>query len=127
MNKRILATITILPLALAACGKPETITAGAPDDPTANQVKEAPPVKLPPALLASKTFRCKDNSLVYVDFFNDNQTATLKTSKTGEPTPLAASAAGQPFEGGGYTLTGTGNDKVVTIKKPGGAGQSCTA
>ena len=64
-------------LLLAGCNnKPTTIVGGGPADPTANQIAAAPPVKLPPALLASKSYRCKDNTLVYVDWFNANMTGT---------------------------------------------------
>ena len=34
--------------------------------------------ELPPAIAASKTYRCKDNSLVYVDWLSDNKTANVR-------------------------------------------------
>lgn len=114
-----------LSLVLAACGKPTTITAGGPADPDAEKIKAAPPVKLPPAVLASQTYRCKDNTLVYVDWFNDGTTANIKTKKDGAPTPLTAPAAGQPYAGAGFELTGTADAKAITVKKPGGASQAC--
>jgi hypothetical protein len=112
-------------LLLAACNtQPETITAGS-DDSDANT--SAAPVKLPPAMLASKTYRCKDNSLVYIDWFNDSVTANIRTDKGGTPTALTAPAAGEAFAGGGYTVSGTPDAKAVTVTKPGGAAQSCDA
>ncbi len=116
-------------LALAACNnKPTTIVAGGPADPTASQIAAAPPVKLPPALLATKSYRCKDNSLVYIDWFNDNTTASLHLKKKdATATHLTAQAAGQPFSGEGYELTGTPTSASVTYKAPGGGGQSCDA
>jgi membrane-bound inhibitor of C-type lysozyme len=124
-------TLSALPLAalalLAACDtKPTTIVAGGgPNDPTADQIKAAPPVKLPPAMLASKSYRCKDNSLIFIDWFNDNQTANLRLkAKTASPTNLAAPSAGAPYVGGDYTLTGTATSATVTLAK-GGASQVC--
>lgn len=115
-------------LLLAACNsKPTTIVAGGPADPDAEKLKTAKPVKLPPAILANKSYRCKDNSLIYVDWFNDNQTANLHLKeKTASPIPLAAPSVGAPFVGGDYTLTGNATSKTVTLKK-GGASQDCDA
>jgi hypothetical protein len=114
-------------LLLSACNsQPETITAGS-NDPDANAAASAPPVKLPPAMLASKTYRCKDNSLVYVDWFNDSVTANIRTDKGGTPTPLTAPSAGEPFTGGDYTVAGTPDAKTVTITKPGKSAQPCDA
>ena len=128
MQKPLLsALIALAPLSLAACGQPETITAGGVNDPTAGEIAAAPPVKLPPAMLASKQYRCKDNGLVFIDWFNDNMTASLKTSKDGAATALAAPAAGQPYVGGGYTLTGTAEASSISLTKPGGSTQACDA
>jgi hypothetical protein len=105
---------------LAACdSKPETVTGGV-SDPTANEVANAPKVTLPPALLSSHTYRCKDNSLIYVDFFDDKLTADLKMKKDGEATKLTAPEAGKPYEGGGHKITGNGS--TITYD-----GQSCKA
>lgn len=115
-------------LLLAACDtKPTTIVAGGPADPDAEKIKNAKPVKLPPAMLANKSYRCKDNSLIYVDWFNDNQTANLHLSeKTATPIQLTAAKPGDPFVGGDYTLTGTADAKSVNLKK-GSASQNCDA
>jgi hypothetical protein len=115
-------------LLLAACdSKPTTIVAGGPSDPDADKIKAAKPIKLPPAMLASKSYRCKDNSLIYVDWFNDNQTANLHLKEKGAtPTVLNAAKPGDPYAGGDYTLTGTATAKSVTLKK-GGAAQDCDA
>jgi len=114
---------------LAACDShPTTIVAGGgPADPDADKIKAAKPVKLPPAILANKSYRCKDNSLIYIDWFNDNQSANLHLKeKTATPVVLAAPSVGAPFVGGDYTLTGNAASKSVNLKK-GGAGQDCDA
>jgi hypothetical protein len=127
-----LKILRAMPLAalflLAACdSQPTTIVAGGPADPDADKIKAAKPVKLPPAILANKSYRCKDNSLIYVDWFNDNQSANLHLKeKAGNPIPLSAPKVGDPMVGGGYTLTGDANSKSVNLKK-GSSGQDCDA
>jgi hypothetical protein len=112
-------------LSLAACNsEPETVTAGTAD-PDAATLKEAPPVELPPMVTASRTYRCKDNSLVYIDFFNDNVTANLRDKKDGQPVVLKAPEAGKPFVSDGYTLSGNGAE--VELTRPGKGSESCKA
>jgi hypothetical protein len=112
---------------LAACDTtPTTIVGDGPADPDAEAMKAAPPVKLPPALLASKSYRCKDNTLVYVDWFNDGTSANFKQKKDAMPVALTAPAAGQPYVGGDVTVTGSADAKSITLKKGSGS-QDCDA
>ena len=113
-------------LLLAACSqKPEVIEQ--PDDMKAD-LATAKPVELPPALIASKTYRCKDNSVVYIDFFAGDKQANLRTAKDGTPTQLKAEQGGQPLVAdGGYSLTGTATSSEITLAQPGKASQSCKA
>ena len=84
----------------------------------------AAPVELPPSVKANKQFRCKDNSLFFVDYMSDDKTALLRTEKTGTPTKLTAPEAGQPFTAeGGFEVKGSGNDVTVTL--PGKGAQAC--
>ncbi|MHA6723283.1 hypothetical protein [Sphingomonas sp. RS2018] len=109
MIHRILpAAAALALLSVAACkGEPEVVDSRAPD-PLAEQLKNAPEVELPPAVKASVTFRCQPgNSLVYVDFFDGNKMAIVRSERGGTPTTLAAAESGQPFTGGGYTVVGT--------------------
>lgn len=127
MNKLAFSAPLALAALLAACGQPTTITSNGPTDVTAGEIAKAPPVKLPPALLASKTYRCQPgNTVYYVDWFNDGMTATLKTKKDGSPIALAAPKDGEPYLGGGYILTGTATATGVEIKAPAGK-LACTA
>ena len=119
---------TILPaaalLALAACQQPKTEVIDTNPDPMANQLASAAPVELPPAIKADKTLRCKDNSLVYVTFFQGDAQAIVRTEQGGAPTTLRAPAAGEPLVAeGGWSLTG-GPD-TVTLAQPGKPAQSC--
>jgi hypothetical protein len=111
-------------LLLGACNsEPETVTAGTPD-PDAAKVASAPPVQLPPMVTASRTYRCKDNSLVFIDFFNNN-TATYRTDKDGQPTTLTAAEAGKPFTADGYSVSGSGTE--ISLTAPGKGSTTCKA
>ncbi len=116
--------IKIMPLfaALAVVGcnsKPETFNDTVVDPQEAELANAAAP-ELPPMLKASRQYRCKDNSLLFVDFMTDDKTANVKATKDGPVTVLKAPEAGQPFvsEDGKTSLTGA--EAHVTYN-----GQSC--
>jgi hypothetical protein len=115
------ASIAALTLLAACNSEPETVSGG-PADPDAQAVANAAPVELPPAIVASKTFRCKDNSLVYVDFFNNN-TADFRTEKGGTATKLTSAGDGQAYTAEGHSVAG--NTDTTTIAYPGHGSQSC--
>ncbi len=124
MTRTTLAIALIAATALAGCNKQDhTITAG-PDE--GNQVANVAPIELPPAILASKIYRCKDNSVVYIDWLSDNKSANVRTSKNGEATHVAAAEAGKPMVAQGYSLTGTPTG-AITLTRPGKGSQSCHA
>ncbi|WP_420143132.1 hypothetical protein [Sphingobium sp.] len=110
---------------LSACNKndePEVV--GGPADPMAAQLANAAPVELPPSVKANKQFRCKDNSLVFIDYMSDDKTALLRTEKGGTATSLKAPEAGQPFTAeGGFEVKGSGNEVTITV--PGKGAQAC--
>jgi hypothetical protein len=111
-------------LPLAACNNgPETI-GDEKHDPQAAELAKAAPVELPPAIQATRTYRCKDNSLFYADFYTNN-TVHVRKERTGTPTTLTAPAAGQPYTAEGYSLSGNGTS--VTYSAPGQGSQSCKA
>ena len=113
-----------LALTLGACqkNKPEVIDTRAPD-PLASQLANAAPVELPPSMVASVTFRCKDNSLVYVDFFKGNTQANLKLKKTDTPIILKADKDGDPLAANGYSMTG--DQDAIKLTKPDGTTLEC--
>ena len=125
--KQYLPLISVAALALlSACNKndqPEVV--GGPADPMAQQLANAAPVELPPSVKESHQYRCKDNSLIFVDFLSDDKTANLRTEKDGAPTKLVAAEAGKPFEGAGYKVEGSG--KQITATLPGKSALSCKA
>ncbi|MDP9416219.1 MAG: hypothetical protein M3Q08_19425, partial [Pseudomonadota bacterium] len=96
-------------LSLAACSnEPEVVDAN--PDPQAAELAKAPPVTLPPAIKESKTYRCKDNSLVYVTYLADNVTAMVRDKQEEPPVAtLKAPAAGEPFVSEGFSLSVNGS------------------
>src|SRR5690606_7330930 len=68
--------------ALAACSSEEPITVNRYDA-QAEALANAAPVELPPAIVAGHTYRCRDNSLVYIDFYSNN-TATIRNQRGGD-------------------------------------------
>ena len=96
--------------ALAGCNsKDHTIVAGGPQVDDANVSNE--PVALPPSVAASKTYRCKDNSLIYIDWLSDGS-ARVKKTRDEVGTPVTP----------GTELKGDAKTTTVSYK-----GQSCKA
>jgi predicted small secreted protein len=110
-------------LTLTAC-EAETVTADGAPDPQAEALKKAAPVEAPPMIQASRTFRCKDNSLVYADYYTNN-TARVRTEKEGTPTVLTAANGQPPYTAEGWSLSA--NAAQVSLTAPGKGTQSCKA
>src|SRR6478752_2280326 len=103
MTRAPLLIMLVAATALAGCSKQShTITAG-PDEGDASANAEANAgVQLPPAIAASKVYRCGDNKLIYVDWLADNKTANVRTEANGTPTQVVAGEPGKPMTGGGF-------------------------
>jgi hypothetical protein len=114
--------------ALAGCNnKDHTIVAGPDVDNETNAAANVP-VTLPPAIAASKIYRCADNKVVYVDWLADNKSANIRTDQGGTPTQVSAAEPGKPMSApGGYSLEGSASAHSVRIAVPGHAAQSCNA
>jgi hypothetical protein len=95
-------TLTIMALAaaaaLAGCNSEDHTIVSDPagPDPMANSIDAN--VVLPPAISASKTYRCKDNSLVSIDWLSDG-TARIKSDTPGQGTTVTPGAEGSPLTG----------------------------
>ena len=114
MQRKATLLALVAAAALAGCdNQPETIEAGGPYDPNANLTANSGPVELPPAILASHPYRCKDNSLIYVDWMSDNS-ARVKASRGEVGTPVA-------LGGEAPVLTGDATAKTITYQ-----GKSCS-
>ena len=78
-------------------------------------------VKLPPAIVASHKYRCKDNSLISIDWLSDGTANSARvTPDGGTVVTLAQAEAAGPYAGEGANLTGDPQAQTVTYK-----GQSC--
>ena len=108
--------------ALAGCNAQDQNDAGAADE---NAADANAGVELPPAIAASKTYRCGDNSVIQVDWLSDNKTANVRTEQNGAPTQVTAPEPGQPMtSASGLGLKGTVAGPV-TVTLPGGASKNC--
>lgn len=116
-----LLLIAAASIALSACQK-ETIVQGG------NVVQpDVSNVVLPPSITATKTYRCKDNSVVYLDWLSDNMSANFRADENSAPVQLKATEAGKPMTAEGYSLTGDAKASSITITRPGKPSESCKA
>lgn len=124
MKQHILAAASLAAtLMLSACNsEPEVVDPRGPD-PQAEALKNAAPVELPPAIQASRTFRCRDNSLVYADFYTNNTVRVRQGSRTAEQTTLTAEGGNPPYRAEGWSISANADE--VTITQPGRGSQSC--
>jgi hypothetical protein len=122
MTKTALAAASLAAvLALGACSnEPEVLDPN--PDPRAGELANAAPVEAPPMIQASKTYRCKDNSLISVDYYT-NDTATVKEGSAGAPTMLTATDGEPPYVAEGYSLSA--NAPQVSYTAPGKGTRSC--
>ena len=119
-----LATAALLPL--AACNNHKAADQATNAAAAANETAaaNAAAVEMPPSIRVDKTFRCKDNSLAYVTFFEGDKQAVVKDKQDGPATVLKAENAGDPLTAeGGWKLTG--DEKGIMLTHPGKTALSC--
>jgi hypothetical protein len=139
MNKTILILAPLSMLALAACNKSETPATSEAD----TAATTAAPVELPPAITASGTYRCADNTILYVDFLGKNEAADIRVGdKAATATRVTAAAPAAPADpaaaapaaeaapagpmksaDGESSLSGEG--KQINVKLAGKGAQTC--
>ena len=124
---RNITLIALGSLALGACNsEPENLVGGGTPDPMAKELAGAAPVELPPAIAASKTYRCKDNSLVSIDWLADNKSANLRVGGATTPVQLKAAAAGGALTAAdGTSLTGNAAAGKVGLTLSGQSATTC--
>jgi hypothetical protein len=112
--------------ALAGCHK-HTIVSGPPADNDTNTAANAN-VQLPPSIIATKLYRCADNSVVTVDYLSDNKSANVRAGKDTSSTQVAAAEPGQPMtSANGYSVDGSPSASNAKIAVPGHPAQTCNA
>jgi hypothetical protein len=117
---RVLIALALM-ATLAGCDDADQARSDAANEAAAN----AAPIELPPSIIASKIYRCKDNSVVYIDWLSDNRSAQVRTEKNGAATSVTAPEPGQPMVAEGYSLTGAASDSSVTLARPVTGAQRC--
>ena len=122
MNHSFAAAAVAAIATLAACNTEPEVVQINKDDPMADALKNAAPVAAPPMIQASRTYRCRDNSLVYIDFRTDNS-AIIRTER-GQPPVATVTAEGgnPPYTGSGYSVSA--NAEEISYTSPRGT-QSC--
>jgi uncharacterized lipoprotein NlpE involved in copper resistance len=105
--------------ALAGCNNESQAEADAANEAAHNAANAN--VKLPPAIVASHKYRCKDNSLVAIDWLSDGTANSARvTPEGGTAVTLAQAEAEGPYTAEGASLSGDPKAQSVTYK-----GQSC--
>ena len=124
MTRTPICLILAAAAALAGCDNSDHNIVAGPDTGGANSAGN---VTLPPAIAASKIYRCSgDNSVIYIDWLSDNKTANVRTEQGGGPTQVVAPEPGQPMtEAGGMSLTGTAAASSVSVTLPGQRPKTC--
>lgn len=123
-------TLTIALLAaaaLAGCNKTPAANDTANAEANAANASANVAAEMPPAIAASKIYRCKDNSVAYVDWLAGDLTADIRDEQGGTATRLTAAKAGDALKAEGYSLIGLPTAKTVTITRPGKGEQACKA
>lgn len=124
MNRTLCSILVVAAAALAGCN--QSNRSNAANEAEANAANAAAPVELPPSIVATKIYRCKDNSVVYVDWLSDGKSANFRAEKNGPATHLVAPVAGEKMTAeGGAALTGSATGGPITLERPGKGSQVC--
>lgn len=145
MKKSFILLAPLSMLALAACNKSETPAADEAAG-TDTAATTAAPVELPPAITASGTYRCADNTILYVDFLGKNEAADIRvgdkaatavrvTAPVAEapaapaagaaPAPAAEAAPAGPMKSADGESSLSGEGKQINVKLAGKGAQTC--
>jgi hypothetical protein len=141
MKKTLLILAPLSMLALAACNKSETPATSEAGTDTA--AATAAPVELPPAITASGTYRCADNTILYVDFLGKNEAADIRVGdkaatavRVTAPVPAAPAAGAAtapaaeaapagPMKSADGENSLSGEGKQINVKLAGKGAQTC--
>ncbi|HEX6604117.1 MAG TPA: hypothetical protein VF027_04475 [Sphingomicrobium sp.] len=112
--------------ALAGCNNSDHNVVAGPQTDDLNIAAESN-LALPPSIVATKTYRCGDNSVIQVDWLSDNKTANIRMGEDSPVTQVVAPEPGKPMSGSGFTLTGSSSSGSITLERPEHGSQSCKA
>jgi hypothetical protein len=100
-------------LALAGCNnQPEVVNSTVDRNPP----PPLRPEELPPSQTASKTYRCSDNSLFYVEFYSNNSAMVRRGTRAAPPVRAVAEGGNPPYVGEGVSVSGNGDNVTINGK-----------
>jgi hypothetical protein len=144
MKKTLLLIAPVAMLALAACNKNPTPAEG--DAATGTSSTGTPtatataPVNMPPAITSKGTYRCKDSTVLYVDFLGANEAADIRVGSITAPairvsqvapaapaagTTAVAEAPKGPLKSADGTAMLSGSGDQINVKIGDKGAQSC--
>ncbi len=140
MKKTLLILAPLSMLALAACNKSETPADGEAGSDTA--AAPAAPIEMPPAITASGTYRCADNTILYVDFLGANEAADIRVgdkaatavrvsaavapaADAATPAAPVEAAPAAPLKSADGESSLSGSGKQINVKLAGKGAQTC--
>lgn len=117
MKKTSLILTTICTLALVACGPGRTEQAEIDKAEAEAEKAERPAVELPPPITSSTIYRCRGGSVLYVDYFGENEFAQIRIDdKVAIPQRLSPTEGGAfTSEDGSISLEGNGDKVNATL------------
>lgn len=117
--RRIALSRCLVLLAVPLAGQLAGCSASDQADTSNTSTKTTAPIQMPPAIVASHTYRCTGGEVLYVDFLQDGTSLNVKRSISGPSLRLTAPAQGLAYVGDGMNLTLNGKDiKIDEPKKP---------
>lgn len=80
-------------------------------------------IQMPPAIVASHTYRCEGGDVLYIDFLADETSINVRRAPSGRSLRLTAPAQGLAFVGDGMNLTLAGKD--IKLDEPKKSSRIC--
>ena len=99
--------------ALAGCNNSDHNVVAGPQTDDLNIAAESN-LALPPSIVATKTYRCGDNSVIQVDWLSDNKTANIRM---GEDSPVTQVVADPVFQLSPSHVSTPGSPAAGTVQK----------
>ena len=123
MTRNLCIAPLLAAVALAGCDPASNTVVLNPDGTEVNQAQEeaVSNVQLPPSIVGSGKYRCKDNSLISVDWLSDGTSNSARvTPEGGAAVTLTEADADGPYTAEGASLTGDPRAAMITYN-----GKSC--
>lgn len=123
MTRTLITAPLFAAAALAGCDSASNTIVLNPDGTEVNEAQEqaVQNVQLPPSIVGSGKYRCRDNSLISVDWLSDGTANSARvTPEGGEPVTLTEADADGPYMGERASLTGDPRAASITYN-----GRSC--